>query len=242
MKIYFQFLILIYLYFVIGGIGIYFIARKDSLEGKKRRWIKYFVYLLLVHLTFFCIIGPYYLFPIFLGLVFLTGLWEIINTGKKSGFKILAPAILLYFLIGLSILNNMPFPTEEILWFYALIIVFDGFSQIAGQLMGRTKITPEISPNKTLEGFLGGFVMTILTAFITRHWLHYPNIQVFILAMGVCISAFAGDILASLYKRRVGIKDFSNLIPGHGGILDRYDSFLFALAMYPFVRALALIC
>ncbi|RLD54525.1 MAG: hypothetical protein DRJ05_14495 [Bacteroidetes bacterium] len=111
--------------------------------------------------------------------------------------------------------------------------VFDAFSQISGQLLGKRKLFPKISPNKTVEGLFGGFMASIFTSFMIRDLLGINEIQSVAIGFGVSLFAFAGDFLASYCKRKFGIKDFSNLIPGHGGFLDRFDSLILGgLFMY----------
>jgi len=121
---------------------------------------------------------------------------------------------------------------EEIGYVYTVIFTFDGFAQLTGQLWGKRKIMPNISPNKTVAGVVGGYVTGMTTGLFAAQWLDITSDAVWILPLLICTTAFAGDALASWYKRRCGLKDYSDLIPGHGGILDRYDSFMFTGAVF----------
>lgn len=115
--------------------------------------------------------------------------------------------------------------------------VTDTFAYFCGMLFGRGgkhKLLPDVSPKKTVEGAVGGFVMaTVITVlyglFIGLFTSATPNYPLLILA-GVLMSLFSmvGDLVASLVKRHYGIKDYSRLLPGHGGVLDRFDSNLAA--------------
>jgi phosphatidate cytidylyltransferase len=113
---------------------------------------------------------------------------------------------------------------------YTLFIVctFDAFCQIAGQLLGKNKIFPQISPNKTYEGLLGGFFISACTFFIIGKILDFTPFHTMIVGFGICVFSFTGDLAASWIKRKYGVKDFSSALPGHGGFLDRFDSLITA--------------
>ena len=105
-----------------------------------------------------------------------------------------------------------------------------------GRLRGSHKLMPSVSPGKTIEGAFGGLVLAVLIALLYVSYVLHPMAQLSlrplaIVVFAVCISAVAqvGDLAESLIKREAGIKDSSTLIPGHGGVLDRFDSLLFVL-------------
>lgn len=113
---------------------------------------------------------------------------------------------------------------------FSSVFAFDTGSYIFGKLFGRHQILPKISPKKTWEGFIGGYFSTcfILYFFLTR-----MNIfMLFSLTFVVCVLALAGDLFESYLKRKSGIKDSSSILPGHGGLLDRYDGILFAVILF----------
>jgi len=108
----------------------------------------------------------------------------------------------------------------------------------AGRTMGKHKLIPSVSPGKTVEGAVGGLVASMLVAAVyTRYVLHpaahltfrIPPAGVFAFGAIVSVAAQVGDLAESLLKREAGVKDSSHIIPGHGGILDRFDSLLFVL-------------
>ncbi len=111
--------------------------------------------------------------------------------------------------------------------------IADTGAYFTGSLLGRHKLCPEISPNKTVEGFFGGIVLDIvvmlLFGLIYGHiigvTIHYP--WLIFTAIVCAVISVLGDLTASVMKRQIGVKDFGNLIPGHGGIMDRMDSVLF---------------
>ncbi len=107
--------------------------------------------------------------------------------------------------------------------------VCDMGAYFVGVSLGKTKLCPEISPKKTVEGAIGGIVSSVIASLvITLCYAKYDQILItLLLTIPLCIAGMAGDLFASVIKRKVGIKDYGNLIPGHGGILDRVDSLLF---------------
>lgn len=123
---------------------------------------------------------------------------------------------------------------------YILIWVNDIFAYLTGSAIGRHKLCPRISPKKTIEGSVGGAVFTMLFAyFINRFLLNVfffdnliSNVEVLFLALGIVVFGTLGDLTESMMKRHAGVKDSGSLIPGHGGILDRFDATFMAM---PFV-------
>jgi len=118
---------------------------------------------------------------------------------------------------------------------YLLFVTqFNDVSQyVSGKLFGRHKIIPKVSPNKTWEGFLGGLLITTILASLLAPALTILTWQQGLLA-GVIIasSGFIGDVVLSSVKRDLGIKDSGSLIPGHGGLLDRVDSLMYAIPLF----------
>ena len=129
--------------------------------------------------------------------------------------------------------------------YYLLLVlnfacVCDMGAYFVGVSLGKTKLCPEISPKKTVEGALGGIISSVIVSLvITLCFSKFDKIlPVMLLTIPLCVVGIAGDLFASIIKRKVGIKDYGNLIPGHGGILDRVDSVLF---ISPLVYCLMLI-
>jgi len=114
-----------------------------------------------------------------------------------------------------------------------LFVVFltemnDVFQFTWGKLFGRHKIIEKISPNKTWEGFIGGLVTTIVVAYLIRFLTPFHTFESLIAGAIIAVGGFIGDVIVSAIKRDIGLKDTGNLIPGHGGILDRIDSLAIA--------------
>jgi phosphatidate cytidylyltransferase len=111
----------------------------------------------------------------------------------------------------------------------ACTILSDTFAYFVGRAIGRHKLAPHISPGKTIEGAVGGLVGSVVAALIVRiysDWL--PTKDAIILGLIIGVVAQWGDLFESTFKRDFRVKDSGRLLPGHGGILDRFDSFLFA--------------
>jgi len=115
--------------------------------------------------------------------------------------------------------------------YLVFIIAFgtDTFAYIAGNLFGKNKLCPTISPNKTVEGFIGGIIGSVVLVILYSLYLNIrPLWSMVILSILTSIISQLGDLAASKIKRITKIKDFGNIMPGHGGVLDRFDSIIFA--------------
>lgn len=122
----------------------------------------------------------------------------------------------------------------------------DGFAYLVGRKWGKHKLCPSVSPKKTIEGAVGGFAGSIVVALLVRLWfvlvfkMPMPGVPATIL-LAVLGSYFGqvGDLVASLLKRYTGIKDYGHVLPGHGGVMDRFDSVIFVLiVMYCYTLVL----
>ena len=130
----------------------------------------------------------------------------------------------------LMLLRRLPAGEGYVLFLCAIVWVGDSVAMYVGKSLGRHKMTPAISPGKTWEGAISGAVGSVLTAVLSAGlWL--PQLvlwQCVMLGLGVALAAQMSDLGESVLKRYAGVKDSGRLIPGHGGILDRIDSMLFA--------------
>ena len=117
-----------------------------------------------------------------------------------------------------------------ILGFWVLIWILDIFAYITGSLWGQHKLFPKISPSKTWEGAIGGGVLAMLWGYVWKLWF-LPDTgswEWVLLSISVIVAGMAGDLLESAVKRKAGVKDSGKFLPGHGGMLDRFDSALLA--------------
>ncbi|WP_026692458.1 phosphatidate cytidylyltransferase [Peribacillus kribbensis] len=172
-------------------------------------------------------------FEIILLLVLLLLTFTVITKNKytfdDAGFMMLA---VLY--VGMGFFYF--YQTREmglVYIFFALFVIWatDSGAYFVGRALGRRKLWPEISPNKTIEGAVGGIICGILVAVIFYFAADMQETIGKLAAIAIFISVFGqiGDLVQSAYKRRYGVKDSGNILPGHGGILDRLDSLIFVL-------------
>lgn len=119
-----------------------------------------------------------------------------------------------------------------VLFVFACVWGADSFAYFAGKGIGGPKLAPSISPNKTWSGFLGGLAgAAIVSSALAFAFSLSPSWAALLLALVLALAAQAGDLFESWVKRRFDLKDSGNLIPGHGGVLDRIDGFIFAIAV-----------
>lgn len=138
-----------------------------------------------------------------------------------------APAILTLPVIG--------FESNQYQLFFFLIVLTelsDVFQFIFGKIFGKTKIAPTVSPNKTVEGLIGGIIATGLAAALLNNLTPLSFYKDFLLGCAICLLGFCGGLTMSAVKRDKGCKDFGTLIAGHGGVLDRIDSLCFTAPLF----------
>ncbi|MDD5035026.1 MAG: phosphatidate cytidylyltransferase [Methylococcaceae bacterium] len=140
----------------------------------------------------------------------------------------------LSFLLVLPEANNPQAGGAGLVLFLVFLTEFNDVAQyVWGKLLGRHKIIPKVSPNKTWEGFLGGIATSMIAAYGLAPWLTPLSLE-HSLAVGAILPAagFIGDVVISAVKRDIGVKDSGSLLPGHGGILDRIDSLTYTAPLF----------
>ncbi|XZG68855.1 phosphatidate cytidylyltransferase [Chitinibacteraceae bacterium HSL-7] len=160
--------------------------------------------------------------------------WPLAQTplsGMLPGFLILVAAG-----VALAELRGLVGPLG-VLAIMAVAWVADTFAYFSGKAFGKRKLAPAISPGKTVEGAIGGLVMSAVYGAVVAVMTAMPVLPVMVATLLLAVLSIEGDLLESLFKRQAGLKDSSNLLPGHGGVLDRIDSLL---AMLPLAMVFVL--
>ena len=151
---------------------------------------------------------------------------------SKLGVTIRYVIFSMCFLVLLPFYENSFHPSLMIC-ILSIIWVNDSFAFLVGKNFGKNKLFPSVSPKKTIEGFLGGLVFSLLAAIIISKFnLDFSMLNWLVISVIVSVIGTIGDLVESKFKRQAKVKDSGNIMPGHGGILDRLDSLLFAA---PFV-------
>jgi phosphatidate cytidylyltransferase len=123
---------------------------------------------------------------------------------------------------------------EAVVTLVVAVAASDSFQYYSGRAFGRRPLAPTLSPKKTIEGAIGGFLLAPLVLVAIAHWWlpRAPPLTVWVVGLGMVLAGIAGDLFESALKRAAGVKDSGALIPGHGGVLDRIDALLFATPLF----------
>ncbi|KQK27241.1 phosphatidate cytidylyltransferase [Chryseobacterium aquaticum] len=152
---------------------------------------------------------------------------ELYFDSGKLIFTVIYVALPFSFALGLPKFSSYDSNFSlEVIFLFILIWSSDTFAYLVGKFFGKHKMAPKISPKKTWEGYAGGVVLTLVLSYFVE--MYQPQLRGNWMVVGFLIAAFAplGDLVESQLKRTFGVKDSGNIIPGHGGVLDRLDSFL----------------
>jgi phosphatidate cytidylyltransferase len=195
------------------GIGLGLILSFLVIRGEFKAILPFFVLLLLV-----------------LSLLFLAISQNLPSTISRMGILLFGILFIGFLFPHVSLIRNM---VEGRVWVLLLIVTVwagDIFAFLSGSLFGKHKLYPKISPNKTYEGLGGAIVGSILVALVYKiFFIRRMDMGLCILlAIGLAVFGQLGDFTESMLKRSAQVKDSGSLIPGHGGMLDRMDSFLFS--------------
>lgn len=208
-----------------------------ALEGKKIVPSYYLGYLGTFGIYFFYFFKSTYLIPF--AIIYVLVMLATIIFYKNISIEGLSVTILGVIYIPIMLLHLL-FLSETIYIYLVFAVAFgtDTFAYIVGNLFGRNKLCPSISPNKTIEGSIGGTMGTVLIVILFSIYFNVKPIWIMILFSIISsLTAQLGDLVASKIKRISGIKDYGFIMPGHGGVLDRFDSIIFtAPVVYYFIN------
>ena len=228
---------------VLSLLGLYELLKVRESKKKFPIVLKVFAYLLT---CYFCLYNTSsiefinkfdYRVMAFIIFLFITPMVFINDTSKYN----LNDALFLIgsvLFIGLSfnlIIITRNYDITYIIYLLLITTITDTFALFTGSLIGKHKLCPKISPKKTIEGLVGGVIMGTFVATVFYNTLisaTVPLVTVILLTLVLCLVGQLGDLVFSSIKRYYDVKDFSNLIPGHGGILDRFDSLIFVVLTF----------
>ncbi|WP_297130648.1 phosphatidate cytidylyltransferase [Terrisporobacter sp.] len=240
-------LVPLFILIILGGLPLYIgeaiiisIAINEFYKAFEQKEIKPLYYIGYIF-SFYLLIKNYFKLPIFytysmVFILFLISIVSILRVRRNiidiivTFFGIFYVAILIDFIV----LTMDNFDMGKIYVWLIFIIAFmtDTFAYFSGYLFGKHKLIPKVSPKKTVEGSVGGILGSTLICMVFGYFFKIDLAVIIFLGFFGSIVAQFGDLFASSIKRYVGIKDYGKLIPGHGGILDRFDS---VILVSPFV-------
>ena len=228
---------------VLSILGLYELLRVRETNKKFPLVLKIFAYLLT---CYFCLYNTRSIefinkfdYRIMAGIIFIfLSPMVFINNTEKYNLNDALFLIGSVLFIGLSfnlIIITRNYDITYIIYLLLITTITDTFALFTGSLIGKHKLCPKISPKKTIEGLIGGTIMGTFVATVFYNTIissTVPLVTVIMLTFVLCLIGQLGDLVFSSIKRYYDVKDFSNLIPGHGGILDRFDSLIFVVLAF----------
>ena len=220
-----------------GMIGLIHRSRRSDAFQRKGDWIKYGVFVAFVATVLTFAFTWRVGFGALLILMTATAAGELWGKVRKSPGTNLCTAGALTLVIGAGLghllLTEVRHGFMLCALAFVLVAVTDSYAQLIGRLVGKRRLCPRLSPNKTIAGFVGGLSAALFAAMIFSFLLPgFGPASILILGGVTGLAAVAGDLTFSAVKRRLGIKDFSRILPGHGGVLDRIDSLILAAPVF----------
>jgi len=228
---------------VLSILGLYEIIKVRETKKKFPLVLKIFAYLLT---CYFCLYNTSsiefinkfdYRVMAFIIFLFMSPM-VFINNSEKYNLNDALFLVGSVLFIGLSfnlIIITRNYDITYVIYLLLITTITDTFALFTGKLIGNHKLCPKISPKKTVEGLIGGTIMGTFVATVFYNTIissTVPLVTVIMLTFVLCLVGQLGDLVFSSIKRYYDVKDFSNLIPGHGGVLDRFDSLIFVVLAF----------
>ncbi|PZD78320.1 phosphatidate cytidylyltransferase [Mesonia sp. K7] len=221
------------LLFVFGIVAIYELQKLLDLNS----YLSYFLFIALYGIFSFFRISheTLYIYLIITLLVKLLLIRDLVAINRIPLFERKKYILVIFYLIASFVfISKIPFQGDDyrpkiLLAIFVMIWTNDTFAYLIGKQFGKRKLLERISPKKTIEGFLGGMIFTVLAGYVISLYLPVFTYKTWVF-LGFFTSLFGtyGDLIQSKLKRQANVKDSGSIMPGHGGLLDRLDSILFA--------------
>jgi phosphatidate cytidylyltransferase len=220
-----------------GLITLSHTIRRSEKKQRRNDWLKYFLYMTIIcSMLAMARLGKEFL-GVMLFIIAIVGAIELYLNLKIRGYLAIIIFLMNTFLLLVCLGHLLLWGSHE--WFRTFSFVFllvgitDSYSQLWGKLLGKQKLCPHVSPQKTWQGLIGGIFTTLAAALLFSFLI--PELKyLLVLGLGliIALAATIGDLIFSYIKRKLLIKDFSSIIPGHGGVLDRFDSLIITAPIF----------
>lgn len=225
--------------FLVGALFIHRGSRTLDAQRRHARWLKFGVFFTITFtlILFGELVDAGARFPLRLALwaIIIGGTVDVLRLVRTHRLPptVIGPATLVLSGTALAVaLMGESISGHDFVYLFGTIALFDGFSQACGQMLGRRRLAAATSPGKTVEGALGGTLFALIPLALYGPPMRLGLSGGVAVSVIICASALLGDLGASWLKRRAKVKDFSQWLPGHGGVLDRFDSLFGAAAAW----------
>jgi len=226
--------------FVLGAVIMALGNRRLASELARARWVKLIVFFVIVHVVLGVAAAGRPWVTCLVALILAAGAVEL----RSAWVRVTAPRPVQVWIVyalaaAVSTAASWWLPPPAFAFIFLVTATCDGFSQVVGQLAGRRRLAPQLSPAKTIGGLVGGLVAAVGVAVFARELIDAAPLAAAGIAVTTGLAGLAGDLAASWVKRRAGLKDYSNALPGQGGFLDRFDSLLGAMTLVGIALAIS---
>ncbi len=222
---------------LIIGVSLFEFYQRMEKEGENIFWREGILLGLLIPVGLY-LRGEEVLPPLLVFIILFLCLRQFIQLRIRQAF--INVSLTLGGILYISFLLSYTLPLRDISSLGAKLVITiffatwmgDTGAYLIGEKWGKHKLFPRVSPHKSWEGFIGAILVSCVAMLMARIWLFFPLVHTLILGVLIGVMGQMGDFFESMLKREVGIKDFGKILPGHGGVLDRFDSLLFTVPLF----------
>lgn len=222
---------------ILGAMGVAIANLEGEEETGRRRWIRYYSYIITTLVLIITIFTS--LFSLLTILIILAGYYEIIRAVaryRNRSFPLLISSLAGYTLIAAGFLFfSFIFNSFFQLSIYLQVLLFDIFRQLTIFLLKKAGWSAGARPNRRVEAVMGGFVFCVITSVIVSGMMNVGFLVSVFIGVLTATTAVTADLLATWFKRRMSVRYYSRLLPGQGGFLDRFDTYMVAGLVYYFL-------